>query len=59
VYESVPAEGLERAARFHAFFVEKVDQAPETLVRAGKGTAYQTGDPGDRGCGTNAVRSEP
>ena len=41
VYEEVPAEGLERAARFHAFFVEKADQAPEALIAAGKGTSYQ------------------
>ena len=41
VYEEVPAEGLERAARFHAFFVEKADQAPEALIAAGKGTPYQ------------------
>jgi hypothetical protein len=60
VYESVPAEGLERAARFHAFFVEKVDQAPEALVKAGKGTADQTRDHQAEGtCGTSAARSEP
>jgi hypothetical protein len=41
VYEAVPAAGLERAARFHAFFVERVDQAPEQLVAAGKGAPYQ------------------
>ncbi|HEV2984424.1 MAG TPA: M28 family peptidase [Vicinamibacterales bacterium] len=41
VYEAVPAEGLERAARFHAFLIEKADQAPETLITAGKGTPYQ------------------
>ena len=41
VYEAVPAEGLERAARFHAFFVEHVDAAPEHLVAAGKNTPYQ------------------
>ncbi len=40
VYESVPAEGLERAARFHAYFIEQVDRAAETLVTAGKGTPY-------------------
>ena len=60
VYESVPAEGLERAARFHAFFVESVDQAPEGLVKAAKGTTYQTGDQlGEQGCGTSPARSEP
>jgi hypothetical protein len=41
VYESVPAEGLERAARFHAFLIEQVDRAPESLVAAGKGSPYQ------------------
>ncbi len=29
VYEEVPAEGLERAARFHAFLIEQADQAAE------------------------------
>jgi hypothetical protein len=42
VYESVPSEGIERAARFHAFFIEEVDRAPESLVAAGKGTPYQS-----------------
>ncbi|HKF67634.1 MAG TPA: M28 family peptidase [Vicinamibacterales bacterium] len=41
VYEQVPAEGLERAARFHAFFIEQVDRAPEALIAAGKGTPYK------------------
>jgi hypothetical protein len=41
VYEAVPAEGLERAARFHAFFVEHVDEASEHLIAAGKNTPYQ------------------
>jgi len=41
VLEAVPAEGLERAARFHAFFLEQADQAPESLIAAGKGTPYQ------------------
>jgi hypothetical protein len=41
VYEEVPAEGLERAARFHAFLVEQADRAPEALIAAGKGTPYQ------------------
>jgi Peptidase family M28/PA domain len=41
VYEEVPAEGLERAARFHAYFVDTVDHAPEALIAAGKGTPYQ------------------
>ncbi len=42
VYEEVPAEGLERAARFHAFFIEQADRADENLIAAGKGTAYQS-----------------
>jgi hypothetical protein len=40
VYESVPVEGIERAARFHAFLIEQIDQAPEALVTGGKGTPY-------------------
>jgi hypothetical protein len=40
VYEAVPAEGLERAARFHAFLVEQADKAPERLITSGKGSAY-------------------
>ena len=42
VYEAVPAEGLERAARFHAFLIEQADQAPESSIAAGKGTPYQS-----------------
>jgi hypothetical protein len=42
VYEAVPAEGLERAARFHAYFVEQVDQAAESLITAGKGAPYKS-----------------
>ena len=38
VFEAVPAEGIERAARFHAFFIEQADQAAEALITAGKGT---------------------
>ena len=45
VYEQVPAEGLERAARFHAYFVERADQAPEALIAAGKGTPYESREP--------------
>jgi hypothetical protein len=41
VYESVPSEGLERAARFHAFLIEQLDRASERLVSAAKGSAYQ------------------
>ena len=29
VLEAVPAEGLERATRFHAFLIEQADRAPE------------------------------
>jgi hypothetical protein len=42
VYEQVPAEGLERAARFHAYFIEQVDRAAEALVTAGKGSPYKS-----------------
>ena len=42
VYEEVPAAGLERAARFHAFLIEQVDQAPGALIAAGKGSPYQS-----------------
>ena len=42
VYEEVPAEGLERAARFHAFFIEQADHAAESLIAAGKSTPYQS-----------------
>jgi Zn-dependent M28 family amino/carboxypeptidase len=42
VYKAVPAEALERAARFHAFLLKKADEAPEALVTAGKGTPYQS-----------------
>jgi hypothetical protein len=31
-----------RAARFHAYFVEQADQAPEALIAAGKGTPYKS-----------------
>jgi hypothetical protein len=41
VLEAVPAEGMERAARFHAFLIEQADQAPEHLITAGKGTRSQ------------------
>jgi len=42
VYEAVPAEGLERAARFHAFLIEQVDRAAEALVTTGKGAPYKS-----------------
>jgi hypothetical protein len=51
VYEQVPAEGLERAARFHAYLIEQADAADESLITAGKGTPY-TSKLGD--CGSVA-----
>src|SRR5580765_7315288 len=45
VFEAVPAEGLERAARFHAFLIERADQAPEALITNGKGTPYTRARP--------------
>jgi hypothetical protein len=42
VYEAVPAEGIERAARFHAFLIEQVDRAQEQLISAGRGTPYRS-----------------
>ena len=42
VYEAVPAEGIERAARFHAFFVERADQAAESLITSGKSAPHQS-----------------
>jgi hypothetical protein len=56
VYEQVPAEGLERAARFHAYLIEQVDGAPETLVAAGKGTPYKP-SLGECGSTTSISRS--
>jgi hypothetical protein len=56
VYEQVPAEGLERAARFHAYLIEQVDGAPETLVAAGKGTPYKS-SLGECGSTTSISRS--
>jgi hypothetical protein len=41
VDEAVPAEGIERAARFHAFLIEQADAADERLIAAGRGTPYQ------------------
>jgi hypothetical protein len=40
VYEAVPTEGIERAARFHAFLIEQADKAAEALITAGKDTAH-------------------
>jgi hypothetical protein len=42
VYEEVPPAGLERAARFHAYFIEQADRADEKLIAAGKGSPYQS-----------------
>jgi hypothetical protein len=52
VYEAVPAEGLERAARFHAFFVDQVDRAAESLIATGKGGPYKSTLPE---CGAPAI----
>lgn len=41
VFEAVPAEGIERAARFHAFLIEQADRAPEAMIAAGKGSPYK------------------
>jgi hypothetical protein len=38
----VPPEGLERAARFHAYLIEQVDRAPEALITAAKGSTYKS-----------------
>jgi len=54
VYEAVPAEGMERAARFHAFLIEQIDQAAESLITAGKGAPYKSTLPD---CGTPAIGS--
>ena len=40
VFEQVPAEGLERAARFHAYLIEQADQAPESQITSAKGSPY-------------------
>jgi hypothetical protein len=40
VHESVPAEGIERAGRFHAHLIERIEQPTEALVAGNKGTAY-------------------
>jgi len=56
VYEQVPAEGLERAARFHAYLIEQVDRAAESLITSGKDTPY-TSALGDCGSAMPAVRS--
>jgi hypothetical protein len=37
VYEAVPADGLERAARFFASFVQQVDHVPEEWIGGGAG----------------------
>lgn len=42
VYEQVPAAGLERAARFHAYFIEQVDRADDQLIAAGAGSPYRS-----------------
>jgi len=56
VYEQVPAEGIERAARFHAYLIEQADAADESLITSGKGTPY-TSKLGGCGAAMPAVRS--
>ncbi len=56
VLEQVPSEGLERAARFHAWFIEQVDRADEKLIAAGAGTPYQSSL---AGCPAGAALSSP
>jgi len=46
VYEQASPEGLERAARFHAYLIEKADRADEALIAAGKGSPYQSREAG-------------
>lgn len=38
VYEAVPAAGLERAARFFAYFIQQVDRAPEGWISGESGS---------------------
>ena len=40
MYGRLLQASLERAARFHAWFIEQVDRAPEALIAAGKGSPY-------------------
>ena len=56
VLEQVPMEGLERAARFHAYLIEQVDRADEKLVASGAGTPYQSAL---GGCPAGAVPLSP
>jgi hypothetical protein len=32
VFEAVPPAGMERAARFHSYFIREVDRAPEAMI---------------------------
>ena len=59
VIEQVPAEGLERAARFHAYLIEQADRAAETLITAGKGSAYKPSLEDCPGTGTSTRTSQP
>ncbi len=43
VYEAVPASGLERAARFFAYFIQQVDNAKEDLIMGKGGDATAPG----------------
>jgi hypothetical protein len=38
VFEQVPAEGMERAARFHAFMIEAADRADDALLKGAQGS---------------------
>ena len=58
VYEAVPSEGIERAARFHAYLIEQVDQAAESLVAAGQGTPYKSALPDCGAAATGSSRSQ-
>jgi len=56
VLEQVPGEGLERAARFHAYFIEQVDRADEKLIGSGAGTPYHSAL---GGCPAGAAPASP
>ncbi len=47
VFEQVPEAGLERAARFYAWFVEQLDAAPEALIAGERVTGYSAEKPGN------------
>ena len=45
VFEQVPEAGLERAARFYAWFVEQLDAAPEALIAGERVAGYSAARP--------------